>query len=144
MTQDSQNLRSILDRGPLPIARAIQIAYGIASELANAHLEGMVHGGLKPSSIMVSRLGAVKITGFGARGGDHRDDILAFGAVLYEMLTQQAPAQSNPPPASELNPNVPRALDALVSSMLARQPADRMPGVPILLRELQRLQEGLG
>jgi hypothetical protein len=28
--------------------------------------------------------------------------------------------------------------------MLAAQPADRMPGVPILLRELQRLEEGLG
>jgi hypothetical protein len=29
-------------------------------------------------------------------------------------------------------------------SMLARQPAARMPGVPVLLRELQRLEEGLG
>jgi non-specific serine/threonine protein kinase len=43
-----------------------------------------------------------------------------------------------------LNPNAPRALDAVVSSMLARQPADRMAGVPILLRELERLEEGLG
>jgi hypothetical protein len=51
---------------------------------------------------------------------------------------------AKPPPPSELNQHVPRALDAIVLSMLAGQPAARMAGVPVLLRELQRLEEGLG
>jgi hypothetical protein len=51
---------------------------------------------------------------------------------------------AKPPLPSELNQHVPRALDAIVLSMLAAQPVVRMPGAPILLRDLQRLEEGLG
>ena len=181
---EGESLRKILDGGPLPIARAIRIARDIACGLAHAHLAGVVHGGLKPSDIIVSRSGVAKITDFGAgqlgqagllseapagslgylspeqlQGGpvDHRCDIFALGVLLYEMLAHRAPfaggsareimehiRHAKPPLPSELNPHVPRALDGIVLSMLAGQPAARMPGVPILLRELQSLEEGLG
>ena len=153
---EGESLRKILDDGPLPVARAIRIAHEIASGLAYAHLEGVVHGGLKPSNIIILRSGVVKITDFGTaqpgaspeqmRGDpiDHRCDVFALGALLYEMLTRKQPRGEPPPPPSELNPLVPRALDAVVLSMLAGQPAARMPGVPVLLRELERLEEGLG
>jgi serine/threonine-protein kinase len=181
---EGQNLRQILDAGPLPVARAIQIVHDIACGLAHAHLEGVVHGGLKPSNVIVLRSGVVKITDFGIgqlgqaasaseapAGGlscmspeqlrgeplDHRCDIFALGALFYEMLTHRPPFEggstkeivenilhARPPLPSELNPHAPRALDAIVFSMLAGQPGDRMPGVPILLRDLQRLEEGLG
>ena len=147
MTQESQDLRSILDDGPLPIARAIRMARDIARELARAHLEGRVHGSLKPSSIVVSPSGAVQITGFGSDPVDHREDVYAFGALFYEMLTSLPPFAGNskaPQPPSEMNPHVPRALDAVVLSMLAKEPAERMPGVPVLVRELERLEQGLG
>jgi len=181
---EGENLRNILDDGPLPIARAIQIAHEIACGLAHAHLEGVIHGGVKPSNIIVLRSGVVKITDFGigqlghaallsgARAGclsymspeqvrgdpvDHRSDIFSLGALFYEMLTRRRPFEGDspkeitenilhakPPPPSELNQHVPRALDGIVLSMLAGQPAARMAGVPVLLRELQRLEEGLG
>jgi serine/threonine-protein kinase len=181
---EGESLRSILDRGPLPVARAIQIAHEIGCGLAHAHLEGVVHEGLKPSNIIVLRSGVAKITDFGigqlaqaaqpsgTRAGglgymapeqlrgepvDHRCDIFSLGAVFYEMLTRRRPFEGDSPnailkgiphaaprPPSELNPSVPRALDAIVLSMLAVQPAARMAGVPVLLRELERLEEGLG
>jgi serine/threonine-protein kinase len=181
---EGQNLRNILDDGPLPIARAIQIAHDIACGLAYAHLEGVVHGGVKPSNVIVLRSGVVQITDFGigqlgqaallsgARAGclsymspeqlrgdpvDHRCDIFSLGALFYEMLTHRPPFEgdspkeivenilhANPPLPSELNQHVPRALDGIVFSMLAGHPDDRLPGVPILLRDLQRLEEGLG
>jgi serine/threonine-protein kinase len=168
---EGESLRNILEAGPLPIARAIQIAHDIAGGLAYAHLEGVVHAGLKPSNIIVVRSGGVKITDFGIgqaglsymapeqlRGDpvDHRSDIFALGALFYEMLTHRPPFEGNsakeileaahakPPLPSELNPHAPRALDKIVLSMLAGQPGVRMPGVPILLRDLQSLKEGLG
>jgi serine/threonine-protein kinase len=181
---EGESLRKILDDGPLPIARAIRIAHDIACGLAYAHLEGVVHGRLKPSNVMVSRSGVAKITDFGLgelrqaapqagapagclnymspeqlRGAaiDHRCDLFSLGALFYEMLAHRPPFEGDSPkavtenilhakprPPSELNEHVPRALDTIVLSMLARQPADRMPGAPILLRELERLEEGLG
>ncbi len=181
---EGESLRDVLDRGPLPIARAIQIAHDIASGLAHAHLEGVVHGAVKPSNVIVMRTGVVKITDFGigqlepaallpgaAAGGlgylspeqmrgepvDHRCDIFSAGVLFYEMLTHRRPFEggspkeieenvlhAEPPPPSELNPHVPRALDPIVFNMLVRQPASRMPGAPILLRELQSLEDGLG
>ncbi|HYD56285.1 MAG TPA: protein kinase [Burkholderiales bacterium] len=156
---EGRNLRSLLDQGPLPVAQAIRILRDVAGGVAHAHLEGMVHGSLKPSSILVSDSGAAKITGFGtgqaaagytapeqAQGGpvDHRCDVFSLGALFYEMLTGTRASEGAPRPPSELNPLVPRALDTLVLHMLAPQPAARMPGVPVLLAELQRLEEGLG
>ncbi len=181
---EGRNLRNILDGGPLPIARAIQIAHDIACGLAHAHLEGVVHGGVKPSNVIVLPSGVVKITDFGigqlgqaallsgagagclsytspeqVRGDpvDHRCDIFSLGSLFYEMLTHRPPFEGDspkeimenilhakPPAPSELNPHVPRALDGIVLSMLAGQPVLRMPGVPILLRDLQRLEEGFG
>ena len=178
---EGENLRSLLDRGPLPIARAIRIAHEIGCGLAHAHLEGVVHEGVKPSNIIVLRSDLAKITDFGigqlaqaaqpsgARAGymapeqlrgdpvDYRCDIFSLGAVFYEMLTRRRPFEGGSPneilknildaaprPPSELNPSVPRALDTIVLSMLAGQPGARMAGVPILLRELERLEEGLG
>jgi serine/threonine-protein kinase len=83
--------------------------------------------------------------------------LFSLGALFYEMLAQRAPFEGGTPqaitenilrgaprPPSEFNPHVPRALDTIILSMLAANPAHRMAGAPVLLRELQRLQEALG
>jgi hypothetical protein len=146
---EGESLRKVLDAGPLPVARAIRIAREIAAGLEHAHLQGVVHGNLKPSSIILLRSGAAKITDFELRGEavDHRVDVFSLGALLYEMLAHRLPeqtAQAKPTPPSTLNPHVPRALDRIVLGMLAAAPEARTPGVPIVLRDLQRLEEGLG
>jgi len=143
---EGESLRKLLDKGPLPVARAIRIAHDIASGLAHAHLQGVVHGGLAASNVIVTRAGVAKIADFSAGQAtpDHRSDVLALGALFYEMLAHRAPVADKPPPPSELNHNVPHALDGLVLSMLAAQPENRMVGIPVLLKELDRLEEGLG
>ena len=88
---------------------------------------------------------------------DARSDIFSLGAVLYEMLTRrpafhgESPKEvmakilrAEPPLPSDVNPHVPRLLDGMVLGMLAVHPDDRLPGVGILVRNLQRLEQELG
>ena len=88
---------------------------------------------------------------------DARSDIFSLGAVLYEMLTRrpafhgESPKEvmakilrAEPPLPSDVNPHVPRLLDGMVLGMLAVHPDDRLPGVRILVRNLQRLEQELG
>jgi hypothetical protein len=77
--------------------------------------------------------------------------------VFYEMLTRRAPFEGSsakeimenilhaePPLPSAVNPHVPGALDGIVSSLLAGDPDKRVPNARILLRDLHRLEAGLG
>jgi serine/threonine-protein kinase len=161
---EGESLRKVIGDGPLSIARAIRIFDDIASALAYAHEEKIVHRGVRPSNITILPSGAAKIADFGigqigeaaqrykspeqVRGGpvDHRSDIFSLGVVFYEMLTGRSPFDGKAEPAlpSKVNPLVPAALDEIVSRMLVRQPDQRVANLRLVLRDLQRLEDGLG
>ena len=50
---EGESLRKVIDDGPLSIARAIRIFDDIASALAYAHEEKVVHRGVRPSKVLV-------------------------------------------------------------------------------------------
>jgi serine/threonine-protein kinase len=81
---------------------------------------------------------------------DQRADLYALGAVLYEMLTGQAPHNGDTPysiasrvlsnriqPPASLNPAIPAILSAVVMRALAPNPADRYPDAANLRTALQ-------
>jgi serine/threonine protein kinase/Tol biopolymer transport system component len=87
---------------------------------------------------------------------DARTDIFAFGSLLYEMLTGQrafnAESQSgviaaildrHPPPIAARQPHVPRMLEWVVDTCLAKAPDSRWQNAADLTRQLQWIAEHL-
>ncbi|WP_067562803.1 serine/threonine-protein kinase [Nocardia acidivorans] len=78
---------------------------------------------------------------------DERVDVYALGCTIFELLTGTVPfpacspaaqirAQLNAPPprASERNPQLPRAIDAVIARALAKSPQRRYPSAGALAR----------
>jgi len=80
---DGPSLRSVLEKARvgLPVPRALDIVRGIASGLAAAHAQGMVHRDVKPENILLAR----------AADGREQAKVLDFGIVaIAESVTRQS------------------------------------------------------
>jgi serine/threonine protein kinase len=62
---DGETLRARLERAPLPLEEALEIAAQTAQALSAAHEAGIIHRDIKPENVMIRRDGIVKALDFG-------------------------------------------------------------------------------
>jgi len=62
---EGETLRAMLDRGPLSLRKALDIATQMADGIAAAHALGIVHRDLKPENVMITHTGQAKLLDFG-------------------------------------------------------------------------------
>ncbi len=62
---EGESLTELLDRGPFPPSRAVELVISVVTALVRAHEFGIAHRDLKPDNIFVTRSGRVKVLDFG-------------------------------------------------------------------------------
>ncbi len=74
--------RILADRGPLRPAVAATVGVAVASALMEAHAIGITHRDVKPSNILITQQGAVKLSDFGIARRDSESSMTQPRVVL--------------------------------------------------------------
>ncbi len=180
------SLRDLIEsKGKLPIERVLEISLDLADALTRAHRLKITHRDIKPANVMLAADGTPRLTDFGvaridqktrmtetgmvvgtlsylspeALDGskpDERQDIWAFGIMLYEMLTGIRPYDGDTasavitgiltkpvPDITEFRADIPQGLIRLLHWMLEKDPNNRINSVRKVGTEIENIIRGV-
>ena len=113
-----ESLRDLVEKEPLALERAVEIACGIAAGLARAHREGVLHRDLKPDNVVLTDEGIPKILDFG------------LSKLLSDQTEADEPVMSEMPTATALtSPYITRA--GQIVGTLAYMSPEQVQGRPV-------------
>jgi serine/threonine protein kinase len=147
---DGETLADRLQRGPIPVDEALEVAKHICEALEAAHEKGIVHRDLKPANIKITPDGKVKVLDFGlaralenapANPNFSNSPTLSMAAtnagVILGTAAYMSPEQAKGRPVDRRTDIF--AFGCVLYEMLAGKPAFDGEDVPdILSRILQR------
>ncbi|NLW49785.1 MAG: mechanosensitive ion channel [Candidatus Brocadiaceae bacterium] len=86
---DGQSLATAMGAGPMPPADVMDCALQVCDALACAHAEGVVHGNLKPSNILLdAATGRARISDFAIAA--FRTEGVGAGTMMWDMRSAEA------------------------------------------------------
>jgi TonB family protein len=178
---DVKTLRDYLGlKGWLDAEEAVRIGREIAAALEHAHGHGVLHLTLDPEKVFIDPDGEVLVTGFGIGRGkdllwarqersrlcaaqyitpeqilsgetDQRSDLYLLGIILFEMLTDRVPLESEdrallrqkhltrtPQPPHMFRHEISRELSRVVMDLLSKRPDGRPFTAGVLMAALDR------
>src|SRR5918993_907699 len=157
-----QPLKSLINGRALHVRRALEFGMNLADALAEAHAVDLIHGDIRPDTIMITPKDRAKFMNFGlarfTTGGaarvtnsapyvspeelaghpaDSRSDIYSLGAVLFEMLTGRQRARGLV--LGTIIGNVPAELEQIIGRMLAANVEHRAQSAAATAAELRSI-----
>jgi serine/threonine protein kinase len=169
LVEGSDLRRYLRTRGILDADRAIIIAHDVALGLGEGHRRGVIHRDMKPQDILIGRDGSIKIIDYGigmtlngrlysspeCLQGEivtPASNVYSIGIIMYQMVTGQTPFDGDTPveiamrhitevpePPSQLNPNIPTALEEIILRCLEKVPDMRFRDGTQLAQALETL-----
>jgi serine/threonine protein kinase len=89
-----RTLDEVIEEGQLTLARRVEIAYDLASALAYAHQQGIVHRDVKPANVIIDETGKAHLMDFGLAYRMHAQSKLTQEGVILGTPAYLAPEQA--------------------------------------------------
>lgn len=133
---EAGSVASVMSKGPIPVAQAVDITKSIARALVHAHGAGILHCDIKPGNVLLDRGGQARLGDFGQ--SRLTTELSPALGTLYYMAPEQAVLKGIPDARWDVY-----SLGALLFHMLTGDPPYRSPDAERRLEKTESLEDRL-